>query len=171
MLKGTQVYLRAMEPQDLELLYQWENNPANWEVSGTLTPYSKNQLKQFIEDSQHDIFTLKQARFMICKKDSNVIGTLDLFEFDPQHKRAGVGILIGDESERNKGFALEALQILSNYAENKLHLTQLFCTISSKNSPSIRLFEKAGYTLAGTKKSWLQHKEGLHDACFYQLIF
>ena len=40
-LKGEQVYLRALEPTDLDFLYKLENDTSVWEVSGTLKPYSK----------------------------------------------------------------------------------------------------------------------------------
>ena len=64
-LRGETVRLRALEPEDLELLYRWENNPAWWDVGNTLAPYSRYLLKQYIAESHRDIFELKQQRFMV----------------------------------------------------------------------------------------------------------
>ena len=64
---GMQVHLRAMEPEDLEVLYQMENDPSTWDVSNFSVPYSKYVLKQYIENSQCDMFADKQLRLMIVR--------------------------------------------------------------------------------------------------------
>ena len=47
-LKGTNLFLRALEPEDLELIYQIENDQDNWEVSQTQTPFSKYVIRQYL---------------------------------------------------------------------------------------------------------------------------
>ena len=47
-LKGTNIYLRALEPEDLEFVYAIENNESVWEVSNTQTPYSRFLIKQYL---------------------------------------------------------------------------------------------------------------------------
>jgi diamine N-acetyltransferase len=98
------------------------------------------------------------------------IGLLDLFEFDPFHLRAGVGILIADNNEQGKGYATEALKILIDYSFTHLQLKQLFCNITTDNERSIKLFEKVGFKCVGTKKSWLKTYEGWKDENMYQLL-
>lgn len=171
MLRGEKVYIRALDVEDLEALYAWENDPENWHVSGTLTPYSKFVIREYIENSVHDIFATKQFRFIICDNQSRkAIGTIDLFEFDPLNKRAGVGILLAEKNFRKKGYALEGLELLKQYARQSLELHQLFCFINENNIPSIRLFEKAGYKKTGIKKDWIKSGNNFADAFFYQLI-
>ena len=63
------IYLRALEPTDLELLYTCENDRLVWKVSNTITPFSKYILQQYLESSQNDIYTNKQLRLMICTKN------------------------------------------------------------------------------------------------------
>ncbi|MEZ5197778.1 MAG: GNAT family N-acetyltransferase [Bacteroidales bacterium] len=126
MLKGTNINLRALEPQDVELLFQWENDEANWHLSNTVAPISKFVLEQYVISSEQDIYTSKQLRLIIeiNKDGANVpIGSIDLFDFEPTHKRAGIGILILKEY-RNKGFASESLEMLIDYGFNTLHLHQ-----------------------------------------------
>ena len=167
---GEQIKLRAVEPSDLSVLYDWENDPKNWEVSGTIAPFSRYILEQYILNSANDIYTNKQLRFIITTTEEVAIGTIDLFDFDPQHARAGIGILIGDTAHRRKGLAKKALLELIKYAKETLQLHQLYCNINNKNIASINLFEKAGFKLIGIKKQWQRTKNGFEDEAMYQLI-
>lgn len=167
-LKGELVYLRAVEAEDLEILYKWENNTAIWELSNTLTPFSKQVLRQYLQNAHQDIFTNKQVRFIICNTQNNIVGCIDLFDFDPFHLRVGVGILIADKDDRKKGYASEALAILKKYCFLVLHLNQLYCNINSDNEASILLFEKQEFTISGTKLKWNKTFTGYKDELFLQ---
>lgn len=171
-IQSKHIYLRALESGDLNLLYTFENDPSIWKVSNTISPFSKDVLEQYLHSAHQDIYTNKQLRLMICLLDTHeAIGTIDLFEFEPLHLRVGVGVLIF-ESYRKKGYALEALQLVKEYATSTLLLHQLFCNISAGNKESISLFEKCGYEKAGIKKEWNQiAKNKFEDELLYQLIF
>ena len=100
-LKGKNSNLRALEPEDLEFLYTIENNESFWEISHTQTPFSKYLLKQYLENTHLDIFEAKQVRLLIEEKTTKTqIGLIDLFDFNPQHKRAGIGILIHPDFQK-----------------------------------------------------------------------
>uniref|UniRef100_UPI0037C16F17 GNAT family N-acetyltransferase n=1 Tax=Flavobacterium sp. TaxID=239 RepID=UPI0037C16F17 len=115
-LKGQNIHLRALEPEDLDFLYEIENNKSIWEVSNTQTPYSKWVLKQYLENAHLDIYEAKQLRLVIVFSETNEkVGFIDLFDFDAKNSRAGIGILIS-ENFRNQGIGKETLQLLSNYA-------------------------------------------------------
>lgn len=172
-LNGKTTRLRALEPSDLDLVYSWENDSSIWQLSNTLTPYSKYIIKQFIDNSHQDIFQLKQLRLMIEKtneEEIQTIGTIDLFDFDPMHKRAGIGILIADSKERKKGYASDALDILIKYSFQTLQLHQLYCNITEDNTESIKLFQSKGFELIGTKKDWLIYPSGAKNELMFQLI-
>lgn len=159
MISGKQVALRALEPSDIELMYSWENDLSVWPVSGTITPFSRHTMEQFIQSAHQDIYTTKQLRLAIEKKPLNgslceTVGYIDLFDFDPSNMRAGVGILVGQIESRRQGIALESLNLLSSYAFKVLHLHQLYCHIHVNNEASIRLFSTAGYTLSGELVDW-----------------
>ncbi len=169
-MEKEELVLRALEPEDIDLLYQWENNMEIWEVSNTLTPFSRYQLKKYIEQAQLDVFQTKQLRLIIELQTSHtVIGMIDLFDFDGFHQRAGVGINI-HQDHRQRGYAFEALQLFAEYCFNNLGLNQLYANISVKNKSSIALFEKADFKLVGIKKQWQKTKEGFVDECLYQLL-
>jgi diamine N-acetyltransferase len=169
-LKGHLISLRALEPSDLELLYQWENNPLVWHLSNTTAPFSKHILKEYIENAKHDIYVTKQLRLIINTPKNGPIGCIDLFDFDPTNQRAGIGILIADDQHRGKGYASEALEILCNYCFSTLHLHQLYCNINADNIKSINLFTKIGFTQSGNKQQWNRIQGGYVDELFFQLI-
>ena len=169
MLKGKRIGLRPLEPWDVDKLLEWENDHKNWRVSNTLVPFSKELITRYIENAQ-DIFAAKQIRFIICEGNSlNAIGSLDLFEFDPLHQRAGVGILI-EEGHRGKGYALQALELVEEYALNVVGIRNLYCNILEDNTESQRLFEKAGYVEVGRKIKWFNDQVDWLDELMYQKV-
>jgi diamine N-acetyltransferase len=170
-LQGQNIYLRALEPEDLEFIYEVENNENIWEVSNTQTPYSKFLIRQYLENAHQDIYEAKQLRLTICKIDTfEAIGLIDLFEFDPKNKRAGVGIIIQNEVDRDKGFGKEALRLMIDYAFKQLQIHQLFANIASENSASLKLFTKFGFEKIGIKKDWNYTKNVYQDEILFQLI-
>lgn len=170
-LKGENIHLRALEPADVDVLYKWENNLQIWHVSNTQTPFSRYVLEQFLVNAHEDIYTNKQLRLIISQNENDVaVGAIDLFDFDPYHLRAGVGILIADEF-RNKGFAFEALDLLKQYAFNILLLKQLYANITVAAPASLQLFEKSGFEKIGLKKSWNRvSPSGFEDEWLLQLL-
>lgn len=169
-LKGDIVELRALEPEDLQFLYELENNPDIWEISGTLKPYSKHVLQLYLKNAHRDIFEVKQLRLCICNKKGQTIGLIDLYDFDPKNRRAGVGIIIMEKGERNKGAGTEALSLLMKYAFSILDLRQLFANVGEENTASIRLFSKLGFEKAGLKKDWIRAGDSYKNEYLLQKI-
>ena len=170
-LKGNNIYLRALEPEDLEFIFTVENNEQIWEVSNTQTPYSRFLIKQYLENAQQDIYEAKQLRLAICKNNSvKPVGLVDLFDFDPKNNRAGVGIVINENEHRNQGVGQEALELLINYAFKQLNLHQLFANINSNNVASLMLFSKFGFQKIGVKKDWNFNQGKYSDEELFQLI-
>lgn len=169
-LKGNIINLRALEPEDLAFLYNIENNESFWEVSHTQTPFSKYILKQYLENAHLDIYESKQLRLVIEEKETKQsIGMIDLFDFNPQHKRAGIGILI-EPKFQNKGFASEALQLLIKYCFSFLQLHQLYANITADNKNSIQLFTKFNFVEVGVKKDWIYSQGKYKDEILYQFL-
>ena len=172
-LIGKRLYLRAVEPSDIDLLYHWENDPSIWRVSNTLTPYSRFQIEEYVMNIQNDIYSTKQLRLMIIGRSGKIkgkaIGAIDLFDFDPNHLRAGVGILVREEF-RGKGYASEALELIIKYAFCILNIRQLYSNITPMNTASISLFEKHGFERCGIKKDWIRTGNGWLEEWMFQLI-
>jgi len=153
-LKGEHIYLRALEPEDLDFIHDIENNQDIWEISNTITPYSKFLIKQYLDQAHKDIFEVKQLRLVICNYNDVALGMIDLFDFDFKNRRAGVGILIKAIEDRQKGYGKEALELLVNYCIRHLDMHQLYCNISEDNEKSLKLFKNYGFEIIGLKKDW-----------------
>lgn len=170
-LKGETIFLRALEPEDLDFIYEVENNESVWEISNTQTPYSRYLIKQYLENAHQDIYEAKQLRLAICRyEDCEPVGLVDLFEFDPKNNRAGVGIMIQHTEHRNSGIGTETLNLLIQYSFRHLNLHQLFANIDSANEPSLKLFAKFGFKEIGTKKQWNLVDGQYRNETMFQLI-
>lgn len=170
MLEGTKIALRALEPEDLDFLYALENDPGIWEVSGTLTPYSKKVLRDYLETAHRDIYEVKQLRLAICAHEKSPIGLVDLYDFDPRHQRAGLGIVISEPANRDRGYGEEAIRLLMGYAFRVLGLHQLYASVGENNRRSQHLFEKLGFVKSGVRRHWWRTVSGYEDEWFYQKI-
>ncbi len=170
-LENKNIKLRALEPEDLDILYKWENSTELWIHGNTLTPYSKLALRDYISDTQQqDIYQAKQLRLMIeLKPDNTVIGTVDLYDFDFHNSRAGIGILI-DNNYRGQGYGSQTLALINEYVLSFLHINQLYAYIATDNQESIRIFEKSGYVRAGILNNWICTYSVFRDVYIYQLI-
>ncbi len=169
-LKGELIHLRALEPEDIDFLFDTENDTSFWEVSSTQTPFSKHLLENYITNSHLDIYGAKQLRLIIAENNSDQpVGMIDVFDFNPQHHRAGIGIIIS-QKQQQKGYASDALALLINYCFTTLQLHQLFANITSDNESSLALFEKQGFTAIGTKKEWIHSNGTFKDEILLQRI-
>ncbi|MDO5571276.1 MAG: GNAT family N-acetyltransferase [Bacteroidales bacterium] len=170
MLTSKTINLRAPEPEDLDLFYRWENDTELWSYGSTIAPFSKYILKEYIANAGEDIYQTRQLRLMIVSNnDNDVVGMIDLFDFDPFHRRAAVGILI-DGMYQKHGFGKGALEILCKYAFNFLGIHNLYAYIPVSNSASMKLFESVGFLKKGILTDWLRRDDKYEDVAFVQKI-
>lgn len=168
-LQTRNVRLRALEPRDVDLLYRWENDPEVWKVSDTMVPFSKFTLQEFIKTSTMDIYASRQLRLMVEDWKGNTVGAVDVFDFEPFHRRAGIGILIAKEYREN-GYAEEAVRCVCQYLFSVFQLHQVYCNVMEDNEISLKLFQHVGFLLTGRKKDWMRGKNGFLDVLILQLI-
>lgn len=170
LLENELVKLRSLEPTDLDLLFSIENDSQNWEVSNTLTPFSRDVLSKYLKNAHQDIYEAKQLRLVITRKsDSLIVGLIDLFDFNPQHERAGIGILILNKFQR-QGYAQSTLELFLNYAFEHLDLHQIYANIPVDNKSSLALFSKMNFKEIGIKKSWIKVKGKFKDVAILQIL-
>ncbi|RIJ36810.1 GNAT family N-acetyltransferase [Pontibacter oryzae] len=169
-LKTDHTYLRALEPTDLDFLFNLENDTSVWHVGNTLAPYSRHVLEQYLENAALDIYTVKQLRLVICNAAHEAVGAVDLYDFDPMHRRAGIGIMVMAE-HRGNGHAKEALHLLLGYCQRKLQLHQVYCSVTASNLPSINLFTQASFQQIGLRKDWLKTVDGWEDVVEFQHLY
>ncbi len=161
------IRLRAIEPEDLDLLYRIENDTRLWNVGATNVPYSRYTLHDYIATSSDDIYADRQVRLVMENGEGETVGLTDLVHFDPQHLRAETGIVVLD-AHRRKGYASAALDELSRYALHVLHLHQLFAIVEQDNIAAVQLFRENGYEQQAVLKDWLYDGRKYHDSVLLQ---
>lgn len=169
-LKGEKVYLRALEPEDLDLVHEIENDEDFWEISSTQAPYSKFLIKQYIENAHRDIYDIKQLRLVICTNRNRPVGLIDVYDLEPRDRRAAIGILIANKKDRKKGYGSESLSLLCNYCFTHLGLHQVYASVTANNRESMQIFENNGFRKVGLKKEWTLFNGEFKDEWLYQLL-
>ena len=165
-----EITLRALEPEDLDMLYEIENDRSIWHVGVSNVPYSRYLLHDYIAKSVGDIYTDRQVRLIIENNCHQPVGLIDVFSFDAAHRRAELGIVIM-QTYRRQGFASAALHEIEVYARRILHLHQLYVYVDLANEPCLNLFRKMGYQGASILKEWLFDGEKYHDVALLQTFF
>lgn len=168
-MNSRNIRLRAIEPEDLDILYEIENDRRLWDVGATNVPYSRYSLHNYIASQTNDIFADRQLRLMIENEDGQTIGIVDLMNFDPQHQRAEIGIVVMTPWRR-KGYAKEAVAQIVKYSTERLHLHQLYAFVATDNEASLRLFSKSGFVSGSVLTDWLFDGCDYHDALLVQLF-
>lgn len=169
-LTGQNITLRAPEPEDLDALYIWENDTNLWPYGSTRAPLSRHQLWQYIDSYDGDIFTARQLRLMIVDNSTGTVaGTIDLYDFDPRDAHAKTGIFI-DEAHRGKGYASEAVRLITDFSAKTIGLHQLLALIVADNQPSIRLFKSAGFKSCGRIRSYVKIGKKYSDVLVFQKL-
>ena len=165
-----EVRLRAIEPEDLDLLYKIENDMKLWNIGATNVPYSRYTLHDYIATASDDIYVDRQVRMMVENQAGEIIGIVDIVNFDPRNCRAEVGLIILD-AFRRQGYGGSVLKSIAVYALNILHLHQLFAFVDSRNEASRHLFIKQGYQESAVIRDWLYDGSEYHDAVLMQQVF
>lgn len=168
------INLRAVELGDAERIYEWENTYELWEQSSTRSPFSRFAIENYVMNAQNDdIFSVKQMRLMIDMQEEGevvTVGCVDIYDLEPQHSRAGIGIFIAKGEFRRRNIAYTSLEMVWKYAKDILNIHQLYAYVSQDNIPSINLFEKAGYKKTIILKDWLKKGGTYHDVLVFQKI-
>lgn len=115
------IRLRALEPEDLDMLYEIENDRSLWNVGATNVPYSRYTLHDYIAHSRDDIYSDRQVRLIVENTDGEAVGIADVVNFDPQHMRAE---LWASSSSRHTG--IKDMPVLSL---KRCYITLFMCYI------------------------------------------
>lgn len=166
-MEDKKIRLRALEPEDLDFLYEIENDESLWEVGGTNVPYSRQVLLDYITTATADIYTDKQVRLIVENEQQEAVGIIDLMNFDPRHQRAELGIVIKKEHQ-HQGLAQLAIRLLMQYASHVLHLHQIYAIVAESNQNAVKMLEVVGFQGNKTLKEWLKTGCGYEDAYFFQ---
>lgn len=158
--------LRAVEPQDVDRLYHWENDADNRLTSVNLAPLSRFQLWEYANNYNANPLLSKQLT-LIIETDNEPVGYVELYDISPRDQRAMCGVYI-DSAHRRKGYATKALELLWDYTISSLGFRMLGAEVAANNLPSADMFLKAGFIQVGLRPRWFRHRGSLIDAILLQ---
>lgn len=172
------ICLRALEPEDLEMLYVAENEVDLYAVTSNVTPLSHFTLRRYLETQKADVVVDGQLRLVVADAANPhmPLGIVDLFDLSLIHQRAEVGIYIKKEY-RHQGIAFAAMEQIIKYAFSRLNLTELHAYVDTRNEASLHLFRNLKFNEAGLLKGWFKVTPDNdielleeHDAMIFQLL-
>lgn len=171
MRAGQGLTLRAMEPEDLAWMYRLENDEELWNLGALNVPVSMHALRQFMANSTSDLYADRQLRLVAClDTDGTVVGCIDLIDYSPRHSRAEVGLVVLPPFRR-RGYATQMLECLVRHARQDWFIHRLYAYVAVRNTPAMRLFEKAGFVPEARLTDWLAWgSEAYEDAVMYGKI-
>lgn len=153
--------LRAVEPEDAEMMYEAEGDPAAWIYSDYLAPMSLEMMRHYALTYDADPLRSGQLR-LIIEAGGEAAGILDLFDISARHLRADTGIYLLP-SFRGKGLGIKALELVKEYCRQRLGLHQLTATVAEGNTQALNCYGKAGFTIVGKRPEWLRMPDGFED--------
>lgn len=166
-MNSQEIRLRALEPDDVDCIYLWENASGMWRHGYSPAPLSRHQIWEYVHNYDADPFAAGQLRLMISI-DRKPVGAVDLYEVDRMNRRAMVGIMVAPEYRR-RGYGRAALDELGRYCFDVLGLEQLAAIVESSNESSRRLFVSAGYAEEAKLTRWFRRGAEYSDAVIYRL--
>jgi RimJ/RimL family protein N-acetyltransferase len=162
-ITGERIYLSPMSLDDAEPYVKWLNDPEVAEHLGQYRklislPNEKKALEQMTNDGHNYAIVLKDG--------DELLGNISLFEFEPIHRRATLGIFIGEAERRGKGYGAEAIRLILGYGFNILNLHSVMLTVHSDNSQGVACYKKVGFTECGRRR-----ESRIKDGQFFDLIY
>lgn len=167
LLEDGRIRLRAVEPIDVRVILEAENDTLMWDYGDTVAPLSASLVNRYAHNYKADPLGSGELRLIIETIDgSKTVGIIDLYDISVRHLHAKVGIYIMRDSRRCR-FGASALRLLEAYSGRILGLKSLLAVVDEANDPSIRLFGSAGYVHCGCLCGWRKTSRGFADINLY----
>lgn len=165
---GNNIYLRALETGDNDLLRELINDPETEKmIGGSSLPVSREAQELWLKNQ---IGRTDVIRYIIADKSTDVaVGTVILTDIDNKNGCAEVHIKIS-KNARHNGYGTDALNSAVNYAFSELRLNCIYATIVSYNAASVKMFEKCGFAREGVLRERIFKNGAFHDVYSYSIL-
>ncbi len=162
-ITGERLYLSPMNTDDAEIYTKWLNDPA---VAVNLGQYS-NPITLHNEKQHLERMVSEGQNFAIVLKDGDeLLGNISLMEINQVHRRATLGLFIGEAERRGKGYGTEAIRLILGYGFLTLNLHNIMLTCNSGNLQGIACYKKAGFHEFGRR-----HEANFHDGEVCDMVY
>lgn len=163
-LVGENIYLSPMNAEDAPIYLKWMNNFSTTDYIGSSNFINNlSNEKQWIEDN------LKESRkqfAVVTLEDNKLIGNCGFEDIDNIKRNGVIGLFIGDEEYRNKGYGIQILKLLLDYGFNYLNLNNIMLYVFEFNERAIKAYKKVGFKEIGRRR-----KSYFVNGKYYDIIF
>lgn len=149
-LAGEKVYLSPMSVNDAEKFVNWMNdfNVTDYIMRSDKVLSLEAEIQWLSEEAKKSGYLMS----IVCADTDEVIGNIGLHDINYIHRYAVLGIMIGEDKNRSKGYGAEAIGLLLDFAFNYLNLNSVSLTLLSCNDRAKRCYEKVGFKECGRKR-------------------
>lgn len=161
-LVGKKVYLSPMNAEDVEVYIKWLNDFAVTDGLGT-----SNKIVSLEDEKEWISQNSNQYQFAIVRlEDNQLIGNCGFHAIDHLRQCSDVGLFIGDEENRNKGYGKEVLNLLLDYGFYYMNLNNIMLKVFSFNERAINCYKNVGFKEIGRRRQSYYLKGRFYDEVF-----
>ncbi len=167
-LIGKRVYLRPIEPEDLDVIRRWVNDPDIRTVIGEFLPMSRAAQQEWLERVYQD----RQRIWFVFAllEDNRIIGDGGFLRIDHVWRTADISIEVGDHKEWGKGYGSEIMQLLLDYGFGTLNLHRISLGVFDFNEQAIRFYERMGFQREGVMRDGYFCNHAYHDVIMMSIL-
>ncbi|MBF4694361.1 GNAT family N-acetyltransferase [Fusibacter ferrireducens] len=169
-MKGSKVYLRAVERKDVELAYKYMNNEDSFYNLSVGVPYPMNF------DNEMDWYESQRKKsdsynFAICTvEDDLYIGGCGINSIDWNNRSCNIGIFIGDDRFKSKGFGTEAMALLLAFIFKQISVERVELRVFGFNDRAIKSYIKNGFVEEGRLRNAIYRNGAFHDEVIMSIL-
>ena len=166
-LEGERLYLSPMNVEDYEIYTKWMND---LNVTINLGNFAKN-FSTTKEKEAVERLANEESNFAIVLKDEDkLIGNCSLFAIENIHRKAELGIFIGEEEYRGKGYGVESIELILSHGFKVLGLNNIMLKVYSFNERAIRAYEKIGFKEIGRRREAYYINNKYFDEIYMDIV-
>ncbi len=170
MLTGERVTLRAIERDDLQRLWEFNNDLAV-ELAGGGDPPMPQSYERLVADLERE--WQKGGRddsLFAIEVDGAIIGLCQLSNFNQTARNAELGITIGDKEYWGQGYGSEAIALLLHYAFQYRNLNRIWLWCHGANQRGIRAYKGCGFVEEGRLRQHVWSNGSYDDAVYMGIL-
>lgn len=165
-MDGKHIYLSPVNPEDAAIYTKWVNDRETSDKIGNSTMlYTEEAERSWLEDNGSEYILA-----IVEKETDRLLGNCGIHEVSHTFQRAELGIFIGDEENRGKGYGSEALSLLLEYCFDTLNLHNVMLKVFSFNEAAIHTYKKVGFQEIGRRREAYYAKGKLWDEVYMDIL-
>ena len=168
-LDTTRLYLRTLEPGDLNFLYTHFSQPQVNRYLLDAEPVSRLEQAQEILDFFMHPLNATYNRWLISKAGGKPIGTCGYHKWDTRNRRVEIGYDLSP-AHWNEGYMTEALESVLKYGFETMHLHRVEALVHPENRASLRVVERLGFRQEGLLRNYFYQNGQYHDHWILSLL-